>query len=85
MKKVLASILALALTVTMLAACSAASSSDAAPSAGNAVPAGSASAADTPQSGGDTFDPSSDKTVVTVWCRYPEDEEPTKPYQRLLR
>ena len=74
MKKVLALILALTLAMTLLAACGSPAGSTPASSA----PANSTPAGDTPG------EPAGEKTVVTVWCMHAEDEEPTKPYQRLL-
>ena len=70
MKKALALILSLALAVSALTACGGASSSAAGSTSGSAP----ASAA-----------PSGEKTVVTVWHMYAEDEEVTKPHQRLLQ
>lgn len=70
MKKALALILSLALAVSALAACGGTSSSAAGSTSGSTA----ASAA-----------PSGEKTVVTVWHMYAEDEEVTKPHQRLLQ
>lgn len=75
MKKALALILALALVMTVFAACGSTPSS---------TPASSAPAAPADDSADAPAEPAGDKTVVTVWCMHPEDEEPTKPYQRLL-
>ena len=71
MKKALALILSLALAVSALTACGGGASSSAAGSTSGSAPASAA--------------PSGEKTVVTVWHMYAEDEEVTKPHQRLLQ
>lgn len=76
MKKALALILALALAMTVFAACGSTSSSTPAASA-PAAPANTPSN-NTPAA------PSSEKRIVTVWTMHAEDEEPTKPYSRLV-
>ena len=65
MKKALALILSLALAVSALTACGGGASSSAAGSTSGSAPASAA--------------PSGEKTVVTVWHMYAEDEEVTKP------
>ncbi len=82
MKKAFALILALALCMALLAACgSTSSSSSSSTSAGTSSGTSSSSSS----SSSEPAAPSGEKTVVTVWCMHAEDEEPTKPYQRLLK
>ena len=82
MKKAFALILALALCMALLAACgSTSSSSSSSTSSGTSSGTSSSSSS----SSSEPAAPSGEKTVVTVWCMHAEDEEPTKPYQRLLK
>lgn len=76
MKKALALILALALAMTVFAACGSTSSS---------TPAASTPAAPADNTPDDTpAAPSGEKRIVTVWTMHAEDEEPTKPYSRMV-
>ena len=70
-KRLFALLLTLTMTLGMLTACGGGASSSAAGSTSGSAPASAA--------------PSGEKTVVTVWHMYAEDEEVTKPHQRLLQ
>lgn len=78
MKKALALILALALAMTVFAACGGGTSSS--------TPAASTPAASTNNTSNNNTPaaPSDEKTVVTVWTMHPEDTEPTKPFSRMV-